>query len=244
MNEKILHLTYNNQNIPITFKKNRRSKKISIRINEKAEITVSMPERMAYSMAKKFVLQNKKWIEKHYLKRKNSLNRQRTFYNDKEQYYTHEHTVLIQRKPGVLKPYAHINHQSVNIFISPTTNVSDEQVQQFIRSVITETYRKEAKIHLPERVHYLAAKYGFKYNKVFIKNNKTRWGSCSSKNNINLNLHLMRLPQHLSDYVILHELTHTIHKNHSKKFWASLDNFSVNARSLSKELSQYSIAGF
>ena len=54
----------------------------------------------------------------------------------------------------------------------------------------------------------LACRFGFKYARVFIKHNLTNWGSCSSKGNINLNLNLLRLPEHLADYVILHELCH------------------------------------
>jgi len=72
--------------------------------------------------------------------------------------------------------------------------------------------RKEAKDYLPQRTELLAAAHGFKYSGVTVKNISSRWGSCSSTNHINLNIHLVRLPEHLSDYVILHELTHTVHK--------------------------------
>ena len=85
----------------------------------------------------------------------------------------------------------------------------------------------------------LAEKYGLSFADLRVKNLKTRWGSCSSVNNINLNIHLMRLPEHLIDYVILHELAHTIHKNHGKGFWQTLDKFSGNARLLAKEMRQY-----
>jgi len=91
------------------------------------------------------------------------------------------------------------------------------------------------------RLEELAIKYGFEVSKVTIKNNKSRWGSCSKKNNINLNLHLIRLPEHLSDYVLLHELVHTIHKNHSNKFWNQLDMITGSAKSLDRELKQYRI---
>ena len=85
----------------------------------------------------------------------------------------------------------------------------------------------------------LAEKHNFKYKKVAIKNAKTRWGSCSYVNNINLSLHLMRLPDYLIDYVILHELVHTKIKNHSKDFWHFLDYVSGNAKKLDKELKDY-----
>ena len=99
-----------------------------------------------------------------------------------------------------------------------------------------EALRKEAKKILPVRLEELAKKHGFKYGKVAIRNAKTRWGSCSYRNNINLNLHLARLDDDLIDYVILHELCHTIEKNHSARFWALLHKHLPNATELRKRL--------
>jgi hypothetical protein len=100
--------------------------------------------------------------------------------------------------------------------------------------------REKAKAILTERLSYLAGEYGFRYNRVFIKNQKTIWGSCSGKNNINLNMNLIRLPVELRDYVLLHELVHTRIKNHSKKFWAELDKYvGGRAKELRKEMRGY-----
>ena len=99
--------------------------------------------------------------------------------------------------------------------------------------------KRKAKRHLIERLDYLAEKYGFIYRRVFIKNQKTRWGSCSSKDNISLNMNLVRLPQELQDYVILHELVHTKHKNHSKKFWTAMDKLVGDSKLLRKQMRKY-----
>jgi predicted metal-dependent hydrolase len=107
-----------------------------------------------------------------------------------------------------------------------------------------EALRKKAKEFLPGRVNELASMYGLKYEKVKVKNAQTRWGSCSNKKNINLNLHLMRLPVQLQDYVILHELAHVLYPNHGIKFWAFLDKLTGNARSFEKELKKYQIQMF
>ena len=80
-----------------------------------------------------------------------------------------------------------------------------KDVQPVSRDEI-EQLRKKAKAELPSRLDELAARYGFAYNKVTIKHNATNWGSCSTKANINLNLNLVRLPQALRDYIMLHEL--------------------------------------
>ena len=87
-----------------------------------------------------------------------------------------------------------------------------------------ESLRKKAKSELPPRLAELAARYGFVYNKVTIKNNATNWGSCSTKGNINLNLKLMTLPTALQDYVLLHELAHLRHPDHGQAFHLLLEH--------------------
>ena len=101
--------------------------------------------------------------------------------------------------------------------------------------------RAKAKIELSRRLNYLSAEYGFTFNRVFIRNQRTRWGSCSHKDNISLNMKLIRLPDELMDYVILHELVHTRFKNHSKQFWDELDKILVNGKGIDAELKQYTL---
>lgn len=95
---------------------------------------------------------------------------------------------------------------------------------------------------LLNRVNELAKANKFVYNKASIRNQKTRWGSCSAKNNISLNIKLARLPGELIDYVILHELLHTRIKNHGQSFWQALDKIVGNSKAFRKKLNQYSIS--
>jgi predicted metal-dependent hydrolase len=104
--------------------------------------------------------------------------------------------------------------------------------------------RPTARKRLVDRLDYLAQKHGFHYNRVFIRRQKTRWGSCSGKNNINLNVNLVRLPDELMDYTILHELVHTRIKNHGKRFWAQMDRLLVDARKLDRALGEYNVLLF
>jgi len=100
----------------------------------------------------------------------------------------------------------------------------------------------KAKTILKERLCELASIHGFKYNKVFIRNQKTRWGSCSNLNNINLNINLVSLTEELMDYVILHELVHTEIKNHSKMYWAQLNKYvGGRAKELDKSLMKHKL---
>ena len=101
--------------------------------------------------------------------------------------------------------------------------------------------RQEAKAYLPVRLAQLAAEYGFSYNQLRIKHNVSNWGSCSSKGNINLNLNLMRLPQDLRDYVMVHELCHLRHMNHGPEFHALLESIIPAYRDCQRELRNYKL---
>lgn len=87
-----------------------------------------------------------------------------------------------------------------------------------------EAMRRQAKSELPGRLAELAARYGFIYNRVTIKHNSTNWGSCSARNNINLNLNIVRLPAALRDYILLHELCHLRHHDHGQAFHLLLEH--------------------
>ena len=99
--------------------------------------------------------------------------------------------------------------------------------------------RTDGRKILVQRLDELADKYGFKYNRIFVRNQKTRWGSCSSKNNISLNIKLVKLPERLMDYIILHELVHTRIRNHGKEFYAELGRLVADQKLLDSELKEY-----
>ena len=94
---------------------------------------------------------------------------------------------------------------------------------------------------LLQRLEMLAARHGYTYNKVYVRNQKTRWGSCSARNNISLNVNLVRLPEALIDYVILHELVHTRIRDHGPAFWDELDRRIARARQLDRQLREYEL---
>ena len=98
---------------------------------------------------------------------------------------------------------------------------------------------KYASNYLLNRLDVLAQLHGFRYNRVSIRNQKTRWGSCSSKNNISLNKKILYLPPELIDYVLLHELVHTKIKNHGKEFWRELDKMVPKSKKVDKRLQNY-----
>lgn len=109
--------------------------------------------------------------------------------------------------------------------------------QQWLKKAFVEELRLHAKRLLPRMTEDIAREFGFKHAGVKIQSSRTRWGSCSARNDINLSLYLMALPSHLIDYVIKHELCHTVHHDHSDRFWALMDKVTDNrAKMLRKEL--------
>lgn len=105
-----------------------------------------------------------------------------------------------------------------------------------------EELRSEAKRTLPQRVEELSARHGLRYGRVTIRASRSKWGSCTAQGNLSLSLYLMTLPEHLRDYVILHELAHTVHHNHSQHFH-DLVNCMTEGREkeLARELRNYTI---
>lgn len=134
--------------------------------------------------------------------------------------------VVIDRQPsysdraGVL-----LEDGILKLGIPPQYDINSDDVQWVIKDLIIYGLRYEAKRILPRKVLFLAKKHGLKVNEIKINSSKKRWGSCTNRKNINLSLFLMMLPEHLINYVILHELAHTIELNHSPRFWQILDVF-------------------
>ncbi|MEE4197760.1 MAG: SprT family zinc-dependent metalloprotease [Bacteroidales bacterium] len=223
----------------VIFRKNKRSKNISISLRPGREVLVTFPVFVSYATAKKITEQKKEWIKTHQPKIK-ALEDKYTLFTEKTSLTTRSRTLKINKHDkSTIKTT--LSDRFIEIHYPSGAEIQSKEIQQKIKDSVIKALRFEAKEYLPQRVQFLAKKYNFTYEKVFIKNNKTLWGSCSGVNNINLNLHLIRLPDHLIDYIILHELCHTREKNHGRRFWNLMDSILGNARLYSKELKKYSM---
>lgn len=133
----------------------------------------------------------------------------------------------------------------MRIVCPPTANFDNEELQEWLRKVIEEALRRNAKYTLPSRLQALSGRHSLPYSQVKINSSRGRWGSCSGNKNINLSYFLMLLPQHLIDYVLLHELCHTKEMNHSGQFWNLLNSVTSNkAFALREELKGYKTDAF
>lgn len=128
----------------------------------------------------------------------------------------------------------------MQVVCPPHADFADEDLQNWLRKVIEESLRRNAKEILPARLELLSKQAGLPYTSVKINSSQGRWGSCSARKNINLSYFLLLLPTHLIDYVLLHELCHTREMNHSERFWALLNQLTGGkALQLRKELRGY-----
>lgn len=135
---------------------------------------------------------------------------------------------------------AHSELGEMRIVCPPSANFADEQLQEWLQKVIEEALRRNAKIILPMRLYQLSGEHNLPYKSVKINSSRGRWGSCSARKAINLSYFLVLLPQHLIDYVLLHELCHTREMNHGDRFWALLNSMTDGkAFELREELKSY-----
>lgn len=144
--------------------------------------------------------------------------------------------VVIQ-KSDLDKIYTTLKDEVLYITFPHHQTLESKDTQLFIKETIESACRSEAKGLLPQLVKDLASKHDFLVNEVKVNSSRSRWGSCSSKKNINLSLYCLMLPKHLVEFVILHELCHTKEMNHGERFWALLDSVTGGrSRTLTKEL--------
>lgn len=211
------------------------SKRITLRVKKDNSIHVTIPFLVKFSFAEEFVISKTDWIVtrlQENLKHSNPIVEFKTKY----------HIIRLQADSIISRNRVIKRGNEILIYHPTSVEPSSKELQEYAKKVITEVLRAEAKYYLPGRVKELATLYGFEFGHVTIRNSKSRWGSCSGKNNISLSLRLLYLPDNLIDYVILHELCHTKEKNHGPRFWQLLDSVcGGNSKNLSKELKKHPV---
>lgn len=135
---------------------------------------------------------------------------------------------------------AEMDESGIICYYQSAEVLADNDIQTWITKTLEAFARKRVKERLIPRLLNMAAERSLNLNNVKVSSAKGRWGSCSSKGNINLSLYLVLLPRHLQDYVLQHELTHLVEMNHSPRFWARLDEVCEGkAKAMRKEMRSY-----
>lgn len=194
-----------------------RRKTMAIKIQEDT-ISLHLPKRMPLWLAKQFVSRKQEWIQ-----------RQLTHYQQRSPVRQFTQGEL-QSFTGSLYPLNLVinNHQPAQLQLAQqrfTLTAPKGTGQQAYRDLFIGWYRQQAETLLPERTRQLAQQTGLIPSKVQIKSYKSRWGSCNTKGEIQLNWQLIQAPWQIIDYVIIHELCHLQQHNHSPAFWELVGSF-------------------
>lgn len=213
-------LYINDNELTYQIKYSNKAKYLRLQINPSTGLEVILPHRCRIEEAEKFIFKKKEWVLKHlkvlplkenfaYFGKKIGINQTFNLFTDKHKLSFRKNILLIESPPG------------------------SEESQEIIYNI---WLKHIAKNYLSNRTSQLARKYKFKIGHIRIRDQKTRWGSCSTSGNISLNYRLMKYRKEIIDYVIIHELCHLKEMNHSKKFWKLVESIIPNYRVFKAEL--------
>ena len=234
----------------IILEKTTRSRRLSVRIHPLRGVRVSVPVTVSYDEAYAFCLLKKDRILNVISRQKRELEQSevegkaitglgngtvvRTLLSEirfertdgPESGKIEIDTKLIEDVKKTGRLYLDINKPVMLKSVKYSGCVYEEDTKELfamLSGILTGILRTEAKIILPRKISLLAERFGFGFGKLFIKHNLSNWGSCSIRSNINLNLNLVRLPEALCDYVLLHELCHLKYYDHGANFHRLLE---------------------
>jgi predicted metal-dependent hydrolase len=222
----------NNQLIDVKIVRKPRMKHIYLRINPTG-VVVSANRRTPLSDIEKFVFSKSAWILKH-LKVQEGERKKRELVTGNEIYFQGKPYVLnCQVKEGLRNVTLEFNEESFHISHSSSTE------QELLEEVLNLFYKQEAIRTITPLVKKWSDKMKLNPSNIGFRKAKSRWGSCSSQNSLSFNYYLSKLPLPIVEYVVVHELAHIKEKNHSKNFWALVEEFLPNYRMLVKELREF-----
>lgn len=181
-----------------------RRKTVALQVTREAEVVVRAPRYVSAFFIEEFVREHVAWVEK----RKQEIKKRKKSFVEGELFLFLGNIYPLT----VMQTGDRINFSEAEGFSFGRDALNPQKLFE-------DWYKKQARNILPRRVGELAEMYGFEYNTLRITSARTRWGSCSGKRNISLSWRLVLAPKSVIDYVIIHELTHLEHMNHSKVFW-------------------------
>lgn len=224
----------------IQVKRRRGQKSTTLRLGKSGGVVLSTNYSTPLYSLRKFVLDNKPWLEE--VREKSGLFDEIEIFDG--QILAPNLKFQLEHIPNLDKPEFKYRKGWDRIIIR-TSSLSDsvkleETSRKELEVLVAKSLRERAQGYLPERLAQIADLMNMDYNSVTIRNTSSRWGSCSSRNDINLSLWLMILPKELIDYVIIHELAHTKFKNHKKEFWDEVAKYEPNYKALRAKLKKYS----
>ncbi|MHB1687647.1 MAG: M48 family metallopeptidase [Ignavibacteriaceae bacterium] len=199
----------------------KKAKYLRMQISRGNELELILPRGYELKEAENFILKKSEWIKKHLHSQPSKKND--FFFFGKEIKVNQKYTLFTQ------KHNLHFEKDEL-IIISPENSKIE------LRKLFDAWLKLQAKNFLAGRAAELARQFGFQINKISIRGQKTRWGSCSARGSLSFNFMLMQHRKEAIDYVIIHELCHLREMNHSQNFWMLVEKFCPDYKNLRKEL--------
>lgn len=198
----------------ITVRRSAKATQVRLRVAPDGTLRASMPVYAPLFLLKR-LLKN----SRHELRELLEQSHPQASFKDGQQ-IGKSHTIIVRPSTRLL---AKVKGQHILVELPQGMTLDDTEVVRAVRESVIAALRVQAKSYLPKRLAYLANQLGFSYQKVRFSHASGRWGSCSSNGTISLNIALMKLPFELIDYVLIHELAHTVQMNHSQDFWSIVE---------------------
>lgn len=212
-----------------TVRKSKRAKRLRLSISQQKGLEIILPYRATYQEAEALLLEHRSWVEKHLQKiatqtsiKKMNVLPTEIFLRCVEQQWNIEY-----QKDNKRIRLIEIEHNK--LLIQGLTDFSKSKL------LLKKWLAKQAKIILSPWLTELSHETKLPYASLSIRGQLFRWGSCSAKKDINLNYKLLFLPAELVEITLLHELCHTVHLNHSEKFWNLMLHYNPEALNLTKQ---------
>jgi predicted metal-dependent hydrolase len=197
----------------VFLRRSRRAKRLRLQCDSEGVITLVIPWYAPILVARAFLRQHEDWVRRQ----KGSQGPKRHFHSGDTFYYFGEALSLVVKPVSLRRPVARLRNNELHISL---WRGSDEiSGKASVKTAIEKFYRKKAEEVIHDRLECFNEHYGFRFGRVTLRNQKTRWGSCSSAGNLNFNWRLIMAPIEVIDYVVVHELCHLKEMNHSRRFW-------------------------
>jgi predicted metal-dependent hydrolase len=216
--------------LSVTIVKRRSSRHLRLRLTPDGQAVVSIPSWAPYKVGLEFARSRQSWIIQN-------LRQPSILANN--QAIGKAHHLVFEAATSQPNITSRVKQTSVVIRYPVGLSPHDPKVQHVAKEASVRALRTQAENLLPQRLSDLARRNNFSYRRLDIKRLKGRWGSCDQRQNIVLNLFLMQLPWHLIDYVLVHELAHTVVLGHGKNFWQTMEVVLPESKQLRRQLRGY-----
>ncbi|MCX8190019.1 MAG: M48 family metallopeptidase [Candidatus Diapherotrites archaeon] len=230
-NHDVFCLNLGEEKVECTIRRSARARNIALHVTQDASLEVRIPLRWKVPMEKimGFIKEKEKWILRN-VKKMKMVHKEVKAREGHILFLGREVPVEIvesSRKRAVAKPKAGKLSVEVN-----------KENKEGIQEAVIKFYKKHARAIIEKISRKKATEMGVSFKKISVRSQKSRWGSCSSKKTISFNFCLIAAPQEVLEYVVVHELAHLVHRNHSKAFWALVEKHCPNYRQHKKWLNR------